>query len=87
MITYTVKQGDTLSSIAKRFNTTVKDIQRLNSKLIRDVNKISVGWTLHISSPFLVESNRCSKCEALNKALADINNLPSVKELFDLIGE
>ena len=75
MITYTVKQGDTLSSIAKRFNTTVKDIQRLNSKLIRDVNKISVGWTLHISSPFLAESSRCSKCEALNK------------ELFDLIGE
>lgn len=45
-LTYVVKQGDTLSKIAKEFNTTVQAIAELNN--IDDVNKIYVGQVLVI---------------------------------------
>jgi LysM repeat protein len=44
--TYTVKAGDTLSSIAKRFGTTVRAIQDANA--IRDPNVVAIGKTLKI---------------------------------------
>jgi GH25 family lysozyme M1 (1,4-beta-N-acetylmuramidase) len=44
--TYTVKTGDTLSSIAKKYNTTVNAIAQYNR--IADVNKIYVGQTIKI---------------------------------------
>lgn len=53
MPSYTVKKGDTLSSIAKKHSTTVHAIMTANS-FIKDKNKISVGWMLTIpgaSSP------------------------------------
>lgn len=83
--TYTVKKGDTLSKIAKLHNTTVKKLQESNPSLISDVNKISVGWVLNI--PLVVTPNRCSLCEAYHKALLDIKNLKSVKELEKIMGE
>ncbi|MCY7835188.1 N-acetylmuramoyl-L-alanine amidase [Bacillus haynesii] len=46
--TYTVKKGDALSVIAKKYNTTVKTLQSLNN--IKDPNKIYVGQKLKISS-------------------------------------
>ncbi|MEC2105492.1 LysM peptidoglycan-binding domain-containing protein, partial [Bacillus licheniformis] len=45
---YTVKKGDALSVIAKKYNTTVKALQSLNN--IKDPNKIYVGQKLKISS-------------------------------------
>lgn len=45
-LTYTVKAGDTLSGIAKKFNTTVKALAKKNN--IKDVNKIYVGQILKI---------------------------------------
>ena len=45
---YTVKTGDTLTSIAKRFGTTVKAIMRANP-WIDDPDYIQVGWVLKIS--------------------------------------
>lgn len=47
-IYYTVKAGDTLSKIAKTYGTTVADIQKKNSNLIKNVNTIKVGWKLKI---------------------------------------
>lgn len=44
--TYKVKSGDTLSEIAKKYNTTVSAIAKKNN--IKDVNKIYVGQTLKI---------------------------------------
>lgn len=38
---YTVRQGDTLFSLARKWATTVKDIARLNK--IKDPNKIKIG--------------------------------------------
>lgn len=44
--TYTVVRGDTLTRIAKRFNTTIKRLCELNN--IADPNKIRVGQVLKI---------------------------------------
>ena len=44
--TYTVKKGDSLYSIAKRYNTTVKDITRLNNLTS---NSLTVGQLLIIA--------------------------------------
>ena len=46
-VTYTVKKGDTLSAIANRYNTTVKNLAALND--IKDVNIIFIGQLLYIS--------------------------------------
>lgn len=45
-ITYTVKSGDTLSAIAKKYNTTVLKLKNLNN--IKDVNKIYVGQKIKL---------------------------------------
>ena len=47
-VTYTVVKGDTLSGIAKRYNTTVSALQKLNPDII-DVNRIYVGQVIVIS--------------------------------------
>ena len=46
LILYIVKPGDTIWKIAKRFNSTVNDISRVNG--IEDSNKIDVGQKLYI---------------------------------------
>jgi peptidoglycan L-alanyl-D-glutamate endopeptidase CwlK len=44
--TYTVQKGDTLEKIAKKFNTTVAALQKLNS--IKNPNLIRVGQKLRV---------------------------------------
>ena len=44
---YTIRRGDTLSGIAAKNGTTVKDLMRLNPQ-IRDVNKIFTGFDMVI---------------------------------------
>ena len=41
-VTYTVKKGDTLHSIAKKYNTTVSKLMSLNPS-IKNANLIYVG--------------------------------------------
>lgn len=43
---YLIKKGDTLSLIAKKYNTTVAELQKLNN--IKDPNKIYYGKTLNV---------------------------------------
>lgn len=43
-MTYTIQRGDTLSALAKKYNTTVSALKELNN--IRDANKIYAGDTL-----------------------------------------
>ena len=45
--TYTVKQGDTLSGIAKKYKTTVKKLSALNPQ-IEDVNMIYPGQVINV---------------------------------------
>lgn len=48
IVTYKIKKGDTLSQIAKDFNTTCEAIQKLNPDKIKDINKIRTGWIIRI---------------------------------------
>jgi LysM repeat protein len=45
---YTVRSGNTLSAIARKYGTTVTAIQKLNPALIRNVNQIQVGWKIRV---------------------------------------
>ena len=45
---YTVRSGDTLSAIARKYGTSVSAVQRLNASLIRNVNLIQVGWKIRV---------------------------------------
>lgn len=45
---YTVKSGDTLSSIARKYGTSVSAIQNLNPTLIKNVNLILTGWKIRV---------------------------------------
>lgn len=48
-IKYTVQAGDTLSTIASAFNSTVDSILSLNKKVITDQNKLNAGDVLTIA--------------------------------------
>jgi LysM repeat protein len=45
-VTYTMQSGDTISRVAARFNSSVKDI--MNANQIADATKVQVGQTLFI---------------------------------------
>ncbi|MCI8621693.1 MAG: LysM peptidoglycan-binding domain-containing protein [Clostridia bacterium] len=45
-ILYTIKRGDTLTSIAREFNVTIESIAKLND--IKDINLIYAGDRLRI---------------------------------------
>ena len=45
---YTVKSGDTLSAIARKYGTSVSAIQKLNATLIKNVNLILTGWKIRV---------------------------------------
>lgn len=47
-VTYTVQRGSTLSMIARKYGCTVAEILAANSGLIRNPNRIYVGWQLKI---------------------------------------
>ena len=54
-VTYKVVKGDTLTKIAKKFNTTVSNIAALNN--IKNVNLIYVGQVLVISGKSITPEN------------------------------
>lgn len=80
---YTVRQGDTLSGIARRYGVTVAAIQSANASLIKDVNKIGVGWELTI--PSFAETNFSEVGSAFLNCLEDIENLLSFQHLMKVI--
>lgn len=47
--TYTVQRGDTLTSIAKKYGTTVNAIVALNPDKIKNPNYICTGWVIVVS--------------------------------------
>lgn len=62
-ITYTVKKGDTLSAIAKKYGTTVDNLVKLNN--IKDKNLIYVGQVLTISGKKV--TNKSTKTKTTTK--------------------
>ncbi len=47
VLEYTVVRGDRLGAIARKYNTTIKSIMKLNP-IIKDKNLIVTGWKLII---------------------------------------
>lgn len=58
-VTYTVVKGDTLSKIARKYNTTVSAIAKLNPS-IKDVNLIYVGQVIVVSGDAATEKSNVS---------------------------
>lgn len=75
---YKVKSGDTLTAIAGKYNTSVQEIQRANPDLIKDVNKIRIGWELTIPTPSAEESFK----QLFQQAVEKVAEIPEVKELM-----
>lgn len=61
-VDYTVKKGDTLSAIAKKYNTTVEAIMQANPS-IKNPNKIYVGQVIQIPVKTMQESTSAVKEE------------------------
>lgn len=65
-VTYTVKKGDTLGAIAKKYNTTVSNLAKLNN--IKNVNSIYVGQKLIISGKASTTSSSSTTKKNSNQA-------------------
>ena len=50
-VVYTIKAGDTLNKIAKKYNVTVQQIEDANKDTIKDPNRIKVGDQIVIPTP------------------------------------
>lgn len=68
-VTYTVKKGDTLSAIAKKYNTTVSAIAKKNG--IKNVNLIYPGQKLLISGTTTTKKTDTKKKTSSNKVTID----------------
>jgi len=80
---YVVKSGDTLSKIAKIYNTTVDNIVKFNS--IKNANSISVGEKLLVATYqiyIVVKGDTLSKIS--KKFLKDANRYKEIMELNNL---
>lgn len=79
---YKVQQGDTLSEIAERFNTSVSKLASLNQ--IANIHKISVGQMLRLPS-----GSNAKDYDAIGKqmevCLNDIENLPSFQRFLKMV--
>lgn len=74
-VKYTVKKGDTLSEIAVKYNTTVKNLTKLND--ISNPNLIYVGQVLIISGASTSDKKTAKKKTSSNKATVDKFGLQS----------
>ena len=45
---YAIKRGDTLGAIARKYGCTVAELVAANSDLIKNPNRIHIGWKLKI---------------------------------------
>ena len=79
-MTYTVKSGDTLSSIAKKFNTTVEEL--VSSNGIKNKNLIYVGQKLTVPTN---NAPSADVIKAINECVNDIQASPSFKRFMELI--
>lgn len=75
---YTVVAGDTLSTIAQKYGTTVKELAKLND--ISDVNIINVGQVLKISEALETSIDLTDKQQSSFKNLIDTLNAPTGRD-------
>lgn len=74
MLTYKVKSGDNLSTIAYKYQTTTKIIMADNP-IIKDANRIQIGWNLKIRTSVEYAKDQAAKAkEAASKSSAIKNS-------------
>lgn len=87
LTTHTVKKGDTLWSIAKKYlgdGNRYKEIQKVNG--LKDT-VIYPGTVIQIPSSQHSKPNYEQIGIALREALKDVDELPSVNKLYSLLGD
>lgn len=83
-MSYTVKKGDTLSGIARKYNTTVEALASTNG--IKNTNLIRVGQLLRIPTKETTKPvNNNQIYNALMTCLDAIEDLPEFKTLSGLL--
>ena len=88
MATYTVQKGDTLWTIAKKFlgnGSEYKKIEQANS--LKTGSIIYPGMVLNIPGKTQTTTKNEDIIKAYNKAVQDVDKLPSVQKFLALIGE
>jgi len=88
MSEYTIQQGENLTKIASRNNTTVQALASLNK--ISDVNKISAGQRIQLTPSATVGLNVNSKTTQPNNPMQVVQPQPNVKNAVlqsDLISQ
>lgn len=74
--TYLVKKGDTKYGISKRFNLSIKDLERANPQI---VNMLKYGFTINIPSPSTVDTQIITLDEPKQEIIQNIET-PISKE-------
>lgn len=78
---YTIKSGDTLWGISKRFHTTVKELARINSLHGQKIHEIKVGQKIHLD----IDSNQSINYETkLKIIILDLAFKPIMKATIRL---
>ena len=74
MKTYTVKRGDTLASIAKKFGITIEDLRRWNNRTPDQDRSLAIGTLLYVADPrpTPAPNSEIDKLTARVKALEDV---------------
>lgn len=82
---YTIPYGTNLTKIAQQFNTTADELQRLNSGLIKDKNKIQAGWTIKVpNGSHTIENNSIQKGNKVRVINAVQYNGQPFKKYYDV---
>lgn len=79
-MTHTVKSGETLSGIARKYGTTVEEL--VSSNGIKNKNLIYVGQVLNIPS----KAPSADAIAIINECVSDIQKLPSFNRFMEMIG-
>ena len=74
MKTYTVKRGDTLANIAKKFGVTVEDLRKWNGRTPDQDRSLAIGTLLYVADPkpAPAPNSEIDKLTARVKALEDV---------------
>lgn len=79
-MTHTVKRGDTLSGIAKKYDTTVEALVSTNG--IKNPNLIRVGQVLQIPTKTITDKD---VIKIVNECVDDIQGLSSFKKFMEMV--
>lgn len=78
-LTHTVKKGDDLTKISKKYGVSIEDIAKMNG--IKDVNKISVGQKLEINPEANFSKNPRGSYQNPNNAIGEEVSVDKISEI------